>query len=165
MKTPIQTPIPGQYWPEQSAHYAGPVAYPDGNVYALLLPDGFDTFGRLKWGKLGKEIKGAASLHDGLANTAAMVKAASAAGKAVVAHNPDWYIPSRIEALQLHATLQEKVGEGWVWTSTQYSALNAWYQGFGHGTQSIYNKDAELRAVAVRRLLLHSFSASAQRAE
>jgi hypothetical protein len=165
MEHAMQTPNPGQHWAEQSAHYAGPVAYPDGNVYALLLPDGFDAFGELQWGKYGKEIKGAASLHDGRANTAAMAKAGSAAAKAVIAHNADWYIPSRVEALQLFSTLKDKVGGGWIWTSTQYSADTAWCQTFGNGYQYIGNKDAELRAVAVRRLLLHSFSTSDGSAE
>jgi hypothetical protein len=158
--TPPTPPTPGQYWPEEAAWYAGPVARPDGTVIALLLPDGFDSFGRLQWGEYGKEVQGADSLHYGALNTAALAEAGSPAAKAVLAHNPDWYLPSRIEALQLFATLKDQVGEGLAWTSTQYSAYYAWYQTFGYGDQDISFKDAELRAVAVRSLVLHSFGAS-----
>jgi hypothetical protein len=156
----ITPPSPGQYWAEQAAWYAGPVAYPDGRVITLLLPDGFDAIGKLAWGKYGKAIKGAESLHDGVANTAAMAKAGSAAAKAVLAHNPDWYLPSRIEALQLFAMLKAQVGEGRAWSSTQCSAHYAWSQFFAYGYQGTLSKDAELRAVAVRRLVLQSFGAS-----
>jgi hypothetical protein len=40
------------------------------------------------------------------------------------------------------------------WSSTQYSAYNAWCQPFDLGSQSSSDKKAEARARAVRRLIL-----------
>ncbi len=159
MKAAITPPAAGQYWPAQSAWYAGPVAYPDGRVYALLLPDGFDQLGERAWsGKYGKTD--ATSLHDGLANTQAMAKAGSKLGKDILALDGELYLPARIEALQLFATLKDQIGGGWTWTSTQYSEYDAWYQYFGYGYQDDNDKKAEGRVRLVRRLLLQSLSPS-----
>ncbi len=157
----VQPPTPGQYWPDQSAWYAGPVAYPDGRVFALLLPDGFDQLGLRAWsGKYGNTK--ATSLHDGLANTQAMAASGSKLGKDILALEGELYLPSRIEALQLFATLKDQIGGGWGWTSTQYSEGYAWYQGFDYGTQGSSGKLFEGRVRLVRRLLLHSFNASGE---
>jgi hypothetical protein len=158
----IVPPAIGQYWPEQSAWYAGPVAYPDGRVIALLFPDGQESLGKLPWGEYGKQVPGAASHHDGRANTAAMAEAASPAAQAVHAINRDWYIPSQIEALQLYATLKAHVGPGLMWTSTQLSADGAVVQVFENGRSSWNGKDYDHRVRAVRGLTLYHFSTSAE---
>ncbi|MCB4365426.1 hypothetical protein KIH07_16910 [Hydrogenophaga taeniospiralis] len=150
-------PAPGQFWPEQNAWYAGPVAYPDGRVFALLLPADFAAVGEKAWGEYGRKIEGADSLHDGLSNTQALAAASSPAAAAVMAHGDGCYLPSRVEALQLFATLKDQIGGGWIWTSTQSSADDAWYQLFSGGLQHAYYKGCEFRAVPVRRLILQSF--------
>lgn len=154
------TPEVGQFWPAQNAWYAGPVAYPDGRVFALLLPADFASVGEKEWGEYGKKIECADSLHDGLANTQAMAEAGSPAAVAVMEHGDGCYLPSRIEALQLFATLKDKIGSGAAWTSTQYSDNYAWYQDFPYGTQHDHGKFYEVRAVPVRRLILQSFNPS-----
>ncbi|MBL0918024.1 MAG: hypothetical protein IBJ14_04935 [Hydrogenophaga sp.] len=157
----VQPPTPGQYWPDQSAWYAGPVAYADGRVFALLLPDGFDQLGLRAWsGKYGNTK--ATNLHDGLANTQAMAASGSKLGKDILALEGELYLPSRIEALQLFATLKEQIGGGWAWTSTQYSEDGAWLQNFGSGGQGSHVKKFEGRVRLVRRLLLQSFNASGE---
>lgn len=158
----LTPPAPGQYWPEQAAWYAGPVAYPDGRVIALLLPDGQESLGKMAWGEYGQHVPGATSHHDGRANTAAIAAAGSPAAQAVLALNPDWYIPSQIEALQLFATLKAQVGPGWTWTSTQVSADLAFVQDFEGGFSDWGLKGSDYRVRAVRGLTLHNFSTSAE---
>lgn len=158
----LAPPAPGQYWPELSAWYAGPVAYPDGRVIALLFPDGQDSLGKMPWGEYGKRVPGATSHHDGRANTAAMAAAGSPAAQAVLALNPDWHIPSQIEALQLYATLKAQVGPGWTWTSTQVSARYAFVQGFENGGSLWSLKGYGYRVRAVRGLTLHHFTTFAE---
>jgi hypothetical protein len=149
-------PTAGRYWPEQSAWYAGPVAMPNGTVIALLLPENSDCGAH----PYGLNVTGANDIHDGQANTWAMADAGSPAAQAVLDKNLDWYLPSRMEALQLFATLKEQIRGRPIWTSTQSSAYDAWYQSFDYGSQDIGYKGAELRAVAVRRLLLQSLDSS-----
>ncbi len=153
-------PAPGQPWPNLSALYAGIIAKPDGTSLALLRPTDVPALPDHPWGEYGKVIDGADDPFDGYANTLAMAAAGNKLAKAVRALPGDCYLPSRMEALVLFATLREQVGSGWVWTSTQSSADGAWCQFFGNGYQNVYGKDAALRAVPVRRLVLRSFDAS-----
>lgn len=61
-------------------------------------------------------------------------------------------LPTRFESALLYANLQDKVPPGdWYWTSTQYSANNAWMQFLLSGSQNYSNKDYKGRARAVRR--------------
>jgi hypothetical protein len=155
--TPLGTatvPVkPGELWPDQG-WYAGVCSAPDGTRWNLIMPDGArGQLHRVKWGGYGTEIPGSASIYDGLANTADMVAAGSELAKAVQALGEGCYLPSRAEALLLFATLKDQLGEEAMWTSTQYSAHGAWYQDFDIGYQLTDVKDAELRAVAVRRLM------------
>jgi hypothetical protein len=46
----------------------------------------------------------------------------------------------------------EAFADEWYWTSTQYSAHDAWYQDFTDGNQSAYYKDGRGRVRAVRRV-------------
>jgi hypothetical protein len=46
----------------------------------------------------------------------------------------------------------ESFADEWYWTSTQYSALSAWYQGFADGYQGADGKDGKGRLRAVRRV-------------
>ena len=156
--TPVEAPQvsvkPGEVWPGQGL-YAGICCAPDGRRWHLFVPPGAqDQFPEMKWGEYGTEIDGAQDIYDGQANTAAMAAAGLAIAKEVQASALGCYIPSRAEALLMFATLKDQLGDAAMWTSTQYSARNAWCQHFTHGYQGIDSKGAELRAVAVRRLML-----------
>lgn len=153
-------PQPGQPWPSLSALYAGIIAKPDGTAWSLLRPTDVPALPDQVWGEYGQVIEGADDPFDGYANTLAMAAAGNKLALAVRELPGDCYLPSRMEALVLFLTLREQIGGGWVWTSTQYSASDAWGQGFGDGDQYIDGKVAELRAVPVRRSLLRSFDAS-----
>jgi hypothetical protein len=151
----VTVPVkPGELWAGQG-WYAGICSAPDGTRWHLMVPErARDELRRVKWGGYGTEIPGAASIYDGQANTADMVTAGSELAKAVQAVGEGCYLPSRAEALLMFATLKDQLGEDPMWTSTQYSANDAWCQYFGSGFQYIHDKVAVLRAVAVRRLML-----------
>jgi hypothetical protein len=151
----VTVPVkPGELW-EGQGWYAGICSAPDGTRWHLVVPQGDQMqLQRVAWGDYGTEIKGASSIYDGMANTADMVAAGSELAKKVQAMSDGCYLPSRAEALLMFATLKDQLGDKSMWTSTQCSASYAWYQGFDYGSQSITSKDAELRAVAVRRLML-----------
>jgi hypothetical protein len=64
-------------------------------------------------------------------------------------------LPTRFESALLYANVRDHVDQTrWHWTSTQYSSVNAWYQGFLNGLQYYFGKKFEARARAVRRLIL-----------
>lgn len=162
-KAKTTNPAPGQYWPEQKAWYSGIVCQPDGAAWHLLLPKGVKFNAKLlAWGSCGTNVKGASSIYDGLANTKAMLEAGSPAAIHAQSLGDGIYLPSRVEALLLVATLQHRFDkEYWHWTSTQYSEDYSWDQHFSYGYQCNDDKTFERRCRFVRRLALHSFNPSA----
>ena len=65
-------------------------------------------------------------------------------------------IPTRREQALLYANLKEQFEERWYWSSEQHASNSdfAWSQNFDYGTQDTNHKNDELRARAVRRLLV-----------
>lgn len=65
-------------------------------------------------------------------------------------------LPNRREQALLYANLKEEFKESWYWSNTQHASTSsyAWYQSFGGGYQYDYPLTSELRARAVRRLLV-----------
>jgi hypothetical protein len=65
-------------------------------------------------------------------------------------------LPNRREQSLLYANLKEEFKESWYWSNTQHASNStyAWYQDFDTGFQLYYNKLYDLRARAVRRLLV-----------
>lgn len=133
-------------------------------AYALIVaPDGEGEKPKTKWGGV-KEVKGALSYNDGLANTRAMAEAGSALGKWALALRvggfDDWHIPSRLQSLI--AFCESRGADGfdfesdWYWTSTQSASYPAfaWCQIFYGGGQGSTRKDLELRARAVRSIAI-----------
>jgi hypothetical protein len=131
-------------------------------AYALILsPKAEGEHDETKWGGL-KEVKGALSYNDGLANTRAMAEAGSALAKWALALRigdyDDWHIPSRLESLvmfgETKGTDAFDLELDWYWTSTQSASHSgyAWYQGFYGGYQYDNHKSDELRARAVRSI-------------
>ena len=130
--------------------------------YAIIVPDipGID----LTWGKQGQELTGAASLTDGLANTAAMLSAKCppalhiATIKTSDGHT-DLYLPARAELWALRANVPELFDKEAHWSSTQDSGSSAFAQYFEDGLSNWSNEDNDFRVRAVRRVHLQHFPA------
>lgn len=161
MPVPAKQPRLGAYWPGQGGVFAGTIRGRDGHPdYHLIVASGPEVEANdITWGSYGKESS-ATSSWDGLANTRAMVESESehpaAQWTAALKHegHADWYLPAQAELTMAWANVPELFSKGWHWSSSQFSASNAWYQGFGDGYQSHYGKRSELRARAVRRLII-----------
>ena len=125
--------------------------------YALIVPDLPAV--RLKWGS-ATEIKGASSLTDGLANTAAMLEANCppaihvATLKTAEGHT-DLYLPARSEMWALRANVPELFDKDWHWTSTQNSRSSAFVQYFEFGYSDWSHKGDDFLVRAVRRIPLY----------
>ena len=152
----VSAPVaPGTYWPEHDAWYAGLQATPGGRLWHVLVPKAHvEALKEVQWGRYGTIVDGASDMYDGLANTQAMVDAGLELAEKVMALGEGLYLPSRAEALLMFSSLKDQIGDGVVWTSTQYSADTAWSQYFGSGYQRTFSKVCEFRAVPVRRLFL-----------
>jgi hypothetical protein len=173
------------------------------DLFALIVaPKASGERDDVRWNKSVRQVDGAASFFDGLANTQAMAGAGSAIAAWALALRigefADWYLPSRDELELLYRNLKPAAGENWVyrhgenpsslppgypytaaspgqtdaqafrtggpeafegtwyWTSTQYASDSAyaWCQYFDNGYQYYDLKDYELRARAVRRLVI-----------
>ena len=65
-------------------------------------------------------------------------------------------MPTRREQSLLYANLKDQFEERWYWSCEAHESESgwAWSQGFYRGGQDHYHKDRELRARAVRRLII-----------
>jgi hypothetical protein len=63
-------------------------------------------------------------------------------------------LPTRREQSLLFANVPQHFERTTYWSGEQYSAHNAWTQGFAGGGQGYWGKDGKLRARVVRRLLI-----------
>lgn len=155
---PITAPAIGQPW--QGGIYAGLVrgiaGAPD---YHLIVSDPASHFEDVEWGSYGEKEAGATCPFDGLANTLALLESGRshpAAEKAAAVRDggfEDWYLPARRELAIAYWNLPGIFASDWYWSSTQYSANNAWSQYFDDGYQSTGYKTSEFRAFAVRRFI------------
>jgi hypothetical protein len=158
----VLAPAIGQEWPEQGGVYAGVMRAPDGKPhYHMIVPTSPDTQTEsIKWGTQNVEEADAKCDRDGLVNTLALVTSANEYPAAQWAHGlqigafNDFYLPSRRELRLLWVNVPELFADGYYWSSTQYSRNDAWCQYFSGGSQGYDDKDDELRARAVRRLLI-----------
>jgi hypothetical protein len=140
MPTPLLTPPRiGQPWPGMGGLYAGVVRGQDGESDQHLILAADLPPASLKW---QAALDWAAALRtDGFS---------------------DWHVPTRDESALLYANLRDSIQTGdWYWTSTQYSRLGAWSQGFDNGSQYSNGKSYGARARAVRRFSVQPFSPSA----
>lgn len=132
--------------------------------YALIVaPKEQGEFPATVWNKSAKEVKGALSYYDGLANTKAMAEAGSALAVKILGLKlggfEDWYLMSRGEALLAKAAEiqgDEAFERDLYWTSTQDADVSsyAWSQSFGNGTQDTWLKASKTMARAVRRVTI-----------
>lgn len=126
--------------------------------YAIIVPDLPGV--RLQWGQHGTEIAGANSLSDGLANTAAMLKAGCppavhiATLKTDEGHT-DLYLPARGEMWALRANVPELFDKAWHWTSTQFGRYGAFVQAFEGGYSLWNDEDGGHVARPARRIPLY----------
>lgn len=160
---PRETEVPalGEYWPGQGGVFAGTIRgrdeHPD---YHLIVAQGAGGESQdLQWGGYSRE-SAATSKWDGLANTRALAESEAdhpaAQWAALLEHDgkSDWYLPAQAELALAWVNVPELFSEGWHWSSSQFSAYNAWYQYFYDGSQNNDGKSYEGRARAVRRLLI-----------
>lgn len=65
-------------------------------------------------------------------------------------------LPTRLELSLMWANCRDQFKKDWYWSNEQHAAFSdyAWCQGFGHGYQSGSHTHDELRARAVRRLII-----------
>ena len=127
----------------------------DDQLFALVVLDKAAEF-EAEWGEYGKEIDGAGSYVDGLANTQAMLLAECPAA-IKLDHAAGDYLPSYVEQSLLLAYTKANPGsdlKGWHWSSTQRSAYSAFLMLFAVGIQSSSAKYGELSVRPVRRLLI-----------
>ena len=183
--------------------YAGRIMIAS-QVFALIVaPKAEGEHKDTIWIGRGKDVAGAKSYFDGIANTKAMADAGSKLGKWAldlrIAGNDDWYLPAQDELEIIYRNLKPTTEENWCyarcginlsafpptypytpefpaqtnaeafkagsaeafdqtyyWSSTQRASHSdfAWDQHFNVGTQYYYDKSAEWRARAVRRLAI-----------
>jgi uncharacterized protein DUF1566 len=141
-------------------------------AYALVVaPKSEGEQDEAQWNKSKKNVAGALSYFDGVANTLAMAEAGSAlaewARNLRIGGFDDWFIPSRQDLLVIKGN-EEAAGEvfaesgaeaferDWYWSSTQHASDpdSAWVQDFDFGGQPSDLKDHTNRARAVRRVPL-----------
>lgn len=148
----MKIPLPGQFWYEQHAHYAGIAT--DGKKYWHLLvpPENLTLLPLCHWGEVEQEV--ATKRFDGYANTLLMAEAGSKLAKVIRELPNDCYLFSQAEAALCSATMPQVFQPGYHWTSTQSSRRFAYVQDFEYSDSDWYGKDSEFRAVAVRRIII-----------
>jgi hypothetical protein len=121
--------------------------------YHLILGDELGSF---EWGPYG-DLSPASSLIDGMANTAALVDSDGEYPAAVAAYehkaegHADFYLPAAAELYEIWLNLNGRL-TGWVWSSSQVSAYDAYTMDFGDGWLGYDAKSNERVARPVRRL-------------
>lgn len=115
MNAPMQQTIPAEIGTSfEGGFYAGRFNC-DGAVYALIVSPKAQGETSMPWGEYGKDIPGARSCFNGLANTQAMAEAGSDLAKWAldlnISGHTDWYIPSRDELEMLYRAFKPTAEE------------------------------------------------------
>lgn len=154
----LTPPTHGEYWTGQGGHYIC-------TLPALLgLPARHLIVGTGEANKLGfgpdTEVKGADSHIDGPANTAALLASGEDHPAAVWARaytadgHADFFLPARLDLVMAHICTKSIFNtEGYYWTSTQFSRISAFVQGFEHGYSGWHGKGYGRRVRAFRWIL------------
>jgi len=153
---PSNAPAIGQPWPGEGGVNGG--LFPgNGKPYYLIVPTGADAEAKHAFGGYGEELEGANSPHDGMTNTADLIEndvnypAAQFCSAFEREGHSDFYLMSQREAQFLEITVPEVFSKDYHWTSTQYSAYNAYHMDFEYGWLFTSDKDDERLARPVRR--------------
>ncbi|EPB7036664.1 hypothetical protein ACRROF_000176 [Pseudomonas aeruginosa] len=111
-----------------------------------------------EWGEYGQDVGGAVSYRDGASNTVAMAEAGSPIAKQALEIGAGVFIPSVLELALLFSAKQAGELPGfsdrWYWSSSQYSAYDAFFTGFHDGYTYYFGKDYGLRVRPVRKILI-----------
>ncbi len=173
-KITLILPAFGSFIPGQGGYFAGIVRGMtfDGieePPYALLVADvAVGDAAEIEWGPYGKNVVGAGSHSDGLANTIAMAAAECPAALRVRAFtidgHSDFYLPAAGELNMAKTNVPElfpldddDAGTYW-WSSTQGSSGYAFVQDFEDGYSGWVFKGLEHRVRAFRRIPLQLLS-------
>ncbi|UJW20805.1 MULTISPECIES: DUF1566 domain-containing protein [Pseudomonas] len=150
----LNPPAIGEVWSGQGGIYAGIIPARNGaEAYHLVIGE---ELGRFEWGPYEVEAP-ETSLIDGQANTLALLEAEGEypAAKAAAAYqadgHSDFYLPAIAELNEAWMNLGDQPW-GWVWSSSQRSANDAFSMTFVDGGQYYGVKLDELRVRPVRRL-------------
>jgi hypothetical protein len=153
--SPQITPPLGQVWPGQGGIYVATVPAMLGLPARHLIASSEET--KLRFGPTSRDIAGAKSHGDGIANTLALLADAEkhpaarwCADYRADGHS-DFHLPSRFDLLMAFLQAREAFNEdGWYWSSTQFSRASAFVQGFAYGLSGWDGKDDEHRVRAFR---------------
>jgi hypothetical protein len=111
------------------------------------------------WGCAETSIATSTAIGTGQANTTAIVNGCTDTGIAAKICNDldlngynDWFLPSKDELNQmyLHKAAIGGFADYGYWSSSEFSADNAWLQGFGDGSQPNISKSSTFNVRAVR---------------
>jgi hypothetical protein len=132
----LTLPKIGDYWPGQGGVYCGIARGEDGQPdYHLILAEA-NPSKNLTW-QAAKDFAHAVEA-DG---------------------HTDFSLPTRFESALLYANVKDQIAKGdWYWTGTAFGGASAWSQYFYLGYQLSNSQSRELRARAVRRLILEFFN-------
>lgn len=157
----LNLPRIGLIWPEHKGFFLGLTGGQEGRPFsALILPDDKRVhFEDVAIGTYGKNVEGATSAHDGMANTIAFAEAGSELCRQILAleidGHKDLFLPARQQAAIAAANAPELFNpEGWYTTSTQDGAHDVRVQDFEYGGSIFGLKYGERRAVAFRQIQL-----------
>ena len=156
----LALPRIGERWAGQGGFNGGlvrgTVEVPD--HFLIVSPDeGY--FSSVQYGSYGKEYDTANDEWDGFKNTQALVKlgnhpAAEKCAAFTCEGHSDYFLAARRQGAVLYGNVPELFKKEWHWTSTRYSANNAWMQNFGSGGQDWGRKVNGNWVRAVRRVFL-----------
>ncbi len=146
--TSANPPLPGQIWAAQGGIYTGVIVI-NGAGYHLVFADAASgEFADLPWGDYGIDEPGAKHLHDGLANTNALLTSGTEHPAIAVCRNTlinghaDWYVPAIAELkLGFVNARQHFDADRWYLSSTQCSRYDAFVQHFDGGNTYAHSKD------------------------
>ncbi|MBA6118913.1 DUF1566 domain-containing protein [Pseudomonas putida] len=152
-------PALGSYWPGQGGYNAGLVRGENGAPdYYLIVPLLTEQLSAA-WGGSGKEVDGASSASDGLANTRALLAdskehpAAKLASEFTADGHSDFYLPARRELQLAEANVPELFEKSYHWSSSQRSAYGAYGLDFEDGWLHYYHTSLEFLVRPVRRFI------------
>lgn len=150
---PNEIPPIGEYWDGQGGVNHGLMLGTDGKPFWLLA-----ATHEIKsaWDKQERMIDGEFSSIDGVHNTELMLSANISLAKEVRTYSADghadFYLGSSKEMHLARANQDRHWKPKWYWTSTQYSAHDAWVQWFGDGDAGPNGKGSMGLARPFRRL-------------
>ena len=165
MNARIHTTIPALGAAIQGGFFHG-ILLIDGQLWGeVTAPRAGGELAEVAWHPEYRDVPGAASDFDGLANTRAMAEAGSTLAKLIqelrIGGFDDWYLPARGGQLLQWGNLKPLLPQAdafedeWYWSSTQFSRSYAYGQDFGFGyTDYDYKSWEGGRARAVRRFLI-----------